>query len=288
VLRSEQSSLEDDLGHVVVQQIVGVATEVVEGVEVALDQDRSGDPGHELDVAAAGVAEDHRESVEVTADAVLLEESEVTEVDLRLLAGVGLEPNHGYDLLGLAKRLGEPLHQVVAAGVPLTPNLLEKTDRGEWVLGEPSLEVWLVGVEEARWRLTRASLSWWTHEEERADCLSIEPELAGDGTDRHLLGGEAADLGLLFQSKHVVPLPHPLFRGRCGRGGEICHPIFGEICSPTYRVAVFGLPPRRCCFTSAASRGDYQTAGFQSNPRLPLSRFPRRVHDGLRKCESPQ
>jgi hypothetical protein len=73
----------------------------------------------------------------VAVDTVLFEVAEVAEVDLALLAGLGLEPDDGGDLLLPPQRPNESLDEVVAAGVPLGSDLLEETDRGEGVLGNP-------------------------------------------------------------------------------------------------------------------------------------------------------
>ena len=52
VVLGAQGPLEDDLGHVIVENLVGVAPEVVEGVQVALDEPRGIDAREELEVAA--------------------------------------------------------------------------------------------------------------------------------------------------------------------------------------------------------------------------------------------
>ena len=212
VLFGTERPLEDDLGHVIVEDLVGVAAEVVEGVQVALDEPRGVDLRQELEEAAPGVPEDHREAVEVPAHAVLLEESKVAEVDLGLDPGRRLVAEDGRDGPIALEGTDEVLDDGVAAAVSPLADLLEETDGAQVILSEAGAEVvrervdgagpWCAGCPAPRRSL----------EEEGVDRVAVYPDLAGDSADGQLLGGEFSDKGLFFHSKQRVPPPFPLLR----------------------------------------------------------------------------
>src|SRR5690606_26878907 len=62
-IRGFESSFQDDLLHVVVEDFLGITSEILERIEMAPDKGVNVDLEGELGISHAGIAEDHGETV---------------------------------------------------------------------------------------------------------------------------------------------------------------------------------------------------------------------------------
>ncbi len=180
---------------------------------MALEEPRGVDLGQELEVAAAGVAEDHREAMEVVAQAVFLDGSEGGEVDLSLNSRRGLEAGNCENGPVALERPYEVLDGGVASAVAAFPEFLEETHGAQVILGEASPQVVLKRIDGARARTPSHPGSWRTSKEECADGVAVHAHRPSDLADGHLLCGKLSSEGLLFDSQHGIPPPHLLLLG---------------------------------------------------------------------------
>ena len=138
------------LGHVVVEQLAGPAAEEGKRRLMTGQELRERHAGGELDIQHAGKAQHHQEEVDLHRLALAIGKSAaIGPVDLRLLAGRGLEAHGGF---GLRTLLGPKAGQIAAqhaqtAGVSHRADLLDQAHRREGTRLIALLQVRLVGIE---------------------------------------------------------------------------------------------------------------------------------------------
>ena len=114
---------------------------------------------------------------------VLLEESEVAEVDLGLDPGRRLETDHGGERPIASQGSNEVLDDGVAAAVAPLADLLEEPDRTQVIPGEASPEVVGEGVDGAGALGPGRPCARWSLKQERLDGVTVDPDLSGDPAD---------------------------------------------------------------------------------------------------------
>lgn len=193
-----------DLLEVVEQQLVGVATEVLEGVEVALDQRLGPRVERVLDVAHPAVAQNQDEEVEAAFLAVEEYAAEVGPVDLPLPPWLRLEACNGKHAVLVLDACNVVLDDGVAARVALAADFFQEAFGAQVVLGEAAVDVGLVGVEDAGLGGSRRVDGRSFRGQGAAHGSPVEAEFSGDGAGRHALS---------FQVVYVHP-GHFLDHGR--------------------------------------------------------------------------
>ena len=137
----------------------------------------------ELDVAAAGVAEDHREAVEAVACAILVEGPEGAEVYLRLDARSRLEADDGSEGAVSLQGSDEILDDGVPTEVSPFADFLEEADGAQVVLGQASLQIVLEGINGARARCSRGARPGRSLQEKGVDGVAVNADHASDVAD---------------------------------------------------------------------------------------------------------
>jgi len=188
---------------VVVEQLVGDAPEVLEGLLVTADQGRQPlvqrGPGKE----PAAVAQGHHEEPDVDA-ARGNRRPAVTPVDLALPAGLRLEAHRGLPLGLFPQRLNEAPHRVVASRVAQQAKFLEDRLGAPAHGGQPLTDVLLIQAQKRRLRprsTIRRGLTLLQDLPHRAD---IQVQRPGDRLLRFLAFESAVDLVPKTPVDHVL------------------------------------------------------------------------------------
>ena len=150
VIAGAECPFEDHRFDVVIQDLLGAAAEVLEGIEMALNEGIDIGGEGEDHVPHLGIPEDHAEAVDLAYVTILLDPAALSPVYLRLDAGFGLIPENR-----LYRRLRSDRADIVFddGAFPVKSHLLDlPADSGgtEGVFADALLDIHLERIEFAR------------------------------------------------------------------------------------------------------------------------------------------
>ncbi len=209
--------------HVVVEDALRHALEVVKRIHVAALQNGFVRFPHKLDVQHPGPAQHHGETPQVPLDAEHLDAAKVAPIDLGFLTGFRFVANGELSLALRPQRFHEVFQDGIAAFVTKAPNLAENDlSIGDFVLQDALQDVLFVGVELGRPLGLRGPLITPRRAllEQTRHGLAVNPQLPGDGRFRKAFGEQLSNLQHILTSVHPVSSSWPSLETAFFRGGD--------------------------------------------------------------------
>ena len=202
VITGAERPLEDHGFDVVIQDLLGIPAEVVEGIKVALEEGGGIRGEGEDHVPHSGIAEDHAETVQFPPPAIEIQIAALAPVDLRLDTGFGLIPEDCRHTRGWPD-----LPDVVFddGTFPAKSHLLDLAgDPGgtQGVVADALLNVLLVWIEFARPWPAGSRCRHGLGSKVFSHGISMIPGLPGDLADGQPLMMQVADHEKFLHSEH--------------------------------------------------------------------------------------
>jgi len=193
VITGAERPFEDHRFDVVIQDLLGIPAEVVEGVEVALDEGGGIRGEGEDHVPHPGIAEDHAETVQFPPPSIDIQIAALAPIDLRLDTGFGLIPEDCRYTMVRSNRPDIILDDGVLPGKSLFLDLAIDSGSTQGIVSNTVLDVVLIGIEFARFTGSWLSQGRCPGSKVFAYGLAIKPSRLGDLTDVQPLIVEIAD-----------------------------------------------------------------------------------------------
>ena len=127
VLSGSNCSFDQNLLDVVIEYLIGISTEVLKGVKVALDESRDIGGERVFHKPHSGIPENHTETVDLPHVAIFLDVFTLCPVNLSLDAGLRLIPENGWDYLGRTDLADVVFDNCISSGESLSLDLMVDT-----------------------------------------------------------------------------------------------------------------------------------------------------------------